>query len=1191
MRKKIKTLALRGGAFFLFLFFLALISLPNLVDMENYRSLLVAAIQRQVNGTVHVGKLRLYFDRELGVKISGISLAGENEQKISAEVLKIGFHFWPLFHRQLQVASVRLIRPIIFLQAVKGKPFASGLFRAADASLRVEEFCSTTSVGDSPSFRWCGGMNEVRLQIKRGVIVFTDRHFSAVPVTTRLREVDFSLNLSGRSGVAPFSLSAATVTEKQLGHLKIQGSLSGLSWPLDWGRIQLDCQVHGQNLDGGHYWPYYQKHVPMRHVGARVEVNGSYHGDLLGHFSSRGTIVLDDADLDYPRLFASRLPIRKLKLAYCFQLGERYDTIEIPEIRIETDDFSVSGSCQLDDIRRSRQGRIKASLTSNQLDLENIYRYLPVKIMPPQFLAFWEKCVPRGMVQIRNAYLNGSYADIAGIGSRAVKPGLCGVSLSLAGVSLKMAGTSERWQNIAGLLAATGEKITFSNLQCDLPPFFRQHINGSLDRWYHEPRLSLVDSFSLSLPDNPQLLDDFKAVGAEMLGRLPVVADALADCQQLGGRFSGTLRLDGRLAAQSVLNWQLDAAANDVVIGHPALGRPLKKIFGDLRCSSRVLELNNFSAILGQSPVNLTGRITDYRDPEKLKLDISIRSTAVHPEDLTIIPRMKARASTAAGLTSPLSYFSVKIKGFPGNPWSLLVDGRFALRHAAITLPWLPHELDDVVLTGDCQGHKLTVHEFSCRRGKSALRLAGSFNAEGNSCRLEVHGAADYLDPDDFLKKEAVVLTGEEKIPLLEIPLPFKESKLDMSMAWPKTRYGSGKSGGVTKACQWPVGQENHFSFKLPKKADIDIKRLSFSRGHSDFRLKGVVHLDEQGNMHGSLNQFSRRLQLSDIFPPPKKKYTLSMQLEKLRPYVLGQEISLTSHIGRYLSWNMDVDDLSCQATVADNELKIKSLTGSVWEGAGALSGTWALDRDLFSVMIDLRKVNLAQFNHSLALYSEKSLPLEGIGNVNLGIRWSGSDAQSWRRSLNGKVSFSFVKGRLKRFPVLANIASLLNVHQLLTLHLPDLSAGVPYDSLEGSLQIKDGVMATDDFLLLGPAVNISAGGSISLPDRQVDMEVGIQPLQAIDKAIAAVPVVGYIVTGEGKTFIVMRYSVRGPFGKTEVSAIPVRGLVEKTGGILKRLITTPVRMLRWPGKMFSPKEKKTPGMPEASGTTEDKKP
>ncbi len=1192
MRKKIKNLALRGGAFFLLLFFLALISLPNLVDLDNYRSLLMAAIQRQVNGQVSLGHLKLYLDRELGVKVIGVTLTGEHEQKINAEVLKIGFHLWPLLHRELQVASVRLIRPVIFLRKVKGEPFGSGLFRAADASLRVEEFCSTTTVGDSPSFRWCGGMNDVKLQIKRGLIVFTDRHFSAVPVTTRLREVDFSLSLSGRSGAAPFFLSAATVTEKQLGHLKIQGSLSGLSWPLDWDNIQLDCQVHGQNLDGGHYWPYYQKHVPMRHVGARVDVDGTYRGDLLGHFSSRGTIVLDDADLDYQRVFAARLPIRKLKVAYRFRLGERYNTIEIPEIRIETDDFTVSGSCRLDDIRRGRQGRIKASLTSNQLDLETIYRYLPVKIMPRQFRTFWEKRAPRGMVQIRNAYLNGSYAEIAGVGRRAVKPGLCGANLSLAGVSLKTVGIAGRWQNIAGLLAATGEKITFSNLQGDLPPFIRQHVNGSLSRWYHEPRLSLVDSFSLALPDEPQLLDDFKVAGMGILGRkLPAVAEVLAGCRQLGGRISGTLRLDGRLLPRPSLAWQLDAAANDVAVEHPALGRPLKKVFGDLRCSARTLELKNFSAVLGNSPVNLAGILTDYRNPQKLKLDVSISSTDLYPEDLNIISRVKVTSAAAVGLTSPRSYFALKIKGFPDNPWSLQVNGRFGLRHAAIALPWLSHELEDVTLIGDCQGQKLTVHEFSCRRGKSVLQLSGSCNVGGDSCRLAVNGVADYLDPDDFLQGESVDSLEKGKIPLLEIPLPFREARLNMSMEWPKTEPGSGKSGRVTKACQWPVRQENHFSFKLPEKTDINIEQLSFSRGHSDFLLNGMVHLDEQGNMHGSLNQVSRQLQLSDIFPLPKKRYTLSMRLEKLRPYLLGQEISFTSHIGRYIGWNMDVRDLNCQATVVNNRLNIKSLTGSVWEGTGTLNGDWELDQDMFSVMIDLQQINLAQFNHSLALYNEKSLPLEGMGNVNLDIAWSGSDVQSWRRNLNGKVHFSFVEGRLKRFPVLANIASLLNVHQLLTFHLPDLSEGVPYHSLDGSLQIKDGVMSTDDFLLLGPAVNISAGGSISLPDRRVDMEVGVQPLQAIDKAIAAVPVVGYIVTGEGKTLIVMRYSVRGPFGKTVVKAIPVRGLLQKTGGILKRLITTPVRILRWPEKMFSPKEKKTPGAPEASGTTEDKKP
>ena len=1193
MRKKIKKIALRSGAFFLFLFFLALISLPNLVDLENYRSLVMTAIQNQVAGTVTIRRLKLYVDREIGVKIIGFSLTDGNKQQLSAEELKIGFHIWPLLHRQLEVSSVRLIRPVVHLQAVKGEPFGSGLIRQPEIMVPAKSHCTTLSSGDSPVFTWCNTFNDVRFQIEKGTIAFTDRRFCVEPVITRLQELDFKLHFYGSSDPAPFSLSAATVTKRQTGQLSIEGSLGGLSWPLDWGGILLDCQVHGKNLDGNQYWPYYQKHVPMRHVGGLVSVDGSYQGNLLGHFISQGSIGLDNADLDYQGIFADRLPIRHLTISYRFQLVKDYITIDIPEVRIESDDFNVQGSCRLEDVRQGRQGRIKARVFSNQLDLEQIYRYLPVKIMSPQFRKFWQSHNPRGLVQISDAYLDGSYEQIAAIvRHQPLSPSLIGGTLRLSGVSLKAPGVPGNWQNLTGNLAIAGEKIDFINLHGDMPPFLRQRLNGSLSSWHHEPRLTLVDDFVLTLSEELRLSDDFKVVAAAFLGRrVPKLAAIVADCQQLSGGFAGSLRLDGNLFPETGLTWQLDGTARDLAIRHPDLGRPLKKVSGELHCSSHLLELQHFSAMVGNSPVTFTGRIVDYRDPQKLKLDISLSSTAVRPEDFSIIPRIKVK-SAAAGLSVQPSSFDLKVSGFPHDPSSMRVDGQLDLRHLAVSLPWRSHDLDDVTLVADCRGRSFKIRDFFCRSGSSEVKLSGNFSAVDDVFQVKVSAESDYFDPSDFWRQKKVVsAAGNDGKILSAAPVPFKQGLLKLSLQWPQAPPGIVDDEMSSGGNWWNLKAGKYFPLEFPEDTVIQLEQLSFFKGDSDFSLNGRLQVDSQGNFHGSLRQVSGQFLLADFFPQPKKKYTLTSRLSQYRHYLSGQEISFSSSIERFIGRSMEIDDLSCQGVVSGNRMEIKPLNGSLWEGKGKLNGSWDLDQDLFSLMVDLQQIDLAKFNQSLSLYSEKSLPLEGGGTVKVGLKWNGNDVKSWSRSLNGKADFSFVNGRLKRFQVLANIASLLNVSQLLTFHLPDLSKGVPYDTLDGSFKVKDGLMQTDDLLLKGPAVNISTGGTISLPERQVDMEVGIQPLQTIDKVIAAVPIVGYIVTGKGKTFIVMRFSVRGPFGKTVVAAIPIRGLVGKTGGILKRLITTPVRVLSWPGKILSPAEKETPATPVVSGTTEDKKP
>ena len=128
MRARLRQVGARVGAVFLFFVFLFLFSLPNLIDLDNYRPMIVGMLQRHLAGELRIGHLRPYIGREIGVKIVGFSLTGGRQQRLSAEVVKIGFHFWPLLHRRLQLASIRLVRPRVKLCLAADRPFAAELF-------------------------------------------------------------------------------------------------------------------------------------------------------------------------------------------------------------------------------------------------------------------------------------------------------------------------------------------------------------------------------------------------------------------------------------------------------------------------------------------------------------------------------------------------------------------------------------------------------------------------------------------------------------------------------------------------------------------------------------------------------------------------------------------------------------------------------------------------------------------------------------------------------------------------------------------------------------------------------------------------------------------------------------------------------------------------------------------------------
>jgi len=177
-------------------------------------------------------------------------------------------------------------------------------------------------------------------------------------------------------------------------------------------------------------------------------------------------------------------------------------------------------------------------------------------------------------------------------------------------------------------------------------------------------------------------------------------------------------------------------------------------------------------------------------------------------------------------------------------------------------------------------------------------------------------------------------------------------------------------------------------------------------------------------------------------------------------------------------------------------------------------------------------------------------------------IKASGRNKEDLKRTLQGRIEVQVDKGVLREFPVLAKIFSILNVSQLLKFRLPDMAeGGMPFNKITATVSIHDGLIETDNAFLKSEAMNMIAVGKADMLKETLDMMVGLQPLQSVDKVVSRIPVLGWILTDTDKRFITVNFEAKGAWKDPAVRAIPVREMAKEILNIIKRVFQLPVKL------------------------------
>ena len=198
-------------------------------------------------------------------------------------------------------------------------------------------------------------------------------------------------------------------------------------------------------------------------------------------------------------------------------------------------------------------------------------------------------------------------------------------------------------------------------------------------------------------------------------------------------------------------------------------------------------------------------------------------------------------------------------------------------------------------------------------------------------------------------------------------------------------------------------------------------------------------------------------------------------------------------------------------------------------------------------------------------------------GNLNGDFYLEGDpgDHLFWQKARGG-IHVQISAGTLKKFHGLAKVFSLLNVSQIFAGKLPDMDKeGMPFNLLEGSVQIGEGQAKTEDLKITSEAMNLSMVGTQRLIDDVLDFNLGIMPLRTVDKIITSIPIAGWVLAGEDKALITAHFKIEGTSEDPKVMVVPIDSVSKTVFGIFKRTLGLPGKLVKDIGTIFEKDPKK----------------
>ncbi|MFZ3207768.1 MAG: AsmA-like C-terminal domain-containing protein [Geobacteraceae bacterium] len=649
-------------------------------------------------------------------------------------------------------------------------------------------------------------------------------------------------------------------------------------------------------------------------------------------------------------------------------------------------------------------------------------------------------------------------------------------------------------------------------------------------------------------------------------------------------------------------------------------------IRGDLEMRGKDFNLRRISGNFGGSPFTLEGKITDYPLNKPSGYPFTMRMTPRQPETAWLLGKEKGQKFTLSGdstlhLTgdgytsgynlsgewdlTPAAYSYPDLINKPaGRSNSLNFRGLLTkdeARLASLNYNLAPMSLavsagyrftDKPHLKVEIRSNRFQVNEVAqLFPAVKTYRPSGIFQAA-------VSGDARSGDPADMGWEGSVSFSGvafKPPEPIKSVSnvtgaIRFHGNTLETSQLAARlgnsTIYGTGSLAGfdnptLNLTFSSPVFDMADLGLRAPKGEvrasnvqgsvylkdnNLLIKSLAGHINKSVINLKGNVQ--DLRSPKIDLSVTSPNLELSDIMLLTELKPVTG---KSEQPGRLTLKATVAAETGKIR--NIPFEKLAGTFLYEERILYLQSVElqalGGRVAGRGRIDfGTGGSPR--YQVGFNLTNVAAERLTGVMGM---KKQEITGTLSMQGELSGKGETADEFKRTALGSVKFRIEDGSLQRFAILSKIFSILNVSQLLKFQFPDMvSGGMPFNKITATLEVREGVVFTNNLFVKSDAINLSAIGKADTTRDELDVTIGVQPLQTVDKVVSRIPIVGWILTGKNHSLVTAYFEARGKLADPSVTAVPVKSMAKGIFNIFKRVFELPAKLFTDTGEVLTGK-------------------
>ncbi len=198
--------------------------------------------------------------------------------------------------------------------------------------------------------------------------------------------------------------------------------------------------------------------------------------------------------------------------------------------------------------------------------------------------------------------------------------------------------------------------------------------------------------------------------------------------------------------------------------------------------------------------------------------------------------------------------------------------------------------------------------------------------------------------------------------------------------------------------------------------------------------------------------------------------------------------------IGALQMQDLRTNEVEIEIDTRADQIKIKPLTAKLYGGKTDNTIQYDISGETPRVNI---KSNLTDLDLGAFLQAMKmSERLDGFGNINTTMQTSGLNADEMIANLNGKIGVLLKDGEIRGVSLQKTLLQVAKVYQQYKGETLDLGAELgdktKYSDLSADIDIKQGILRTNNIDLKAPGLRVAGGGSIDLNTEAINLSLNI---------------------------------------------------------------------------------------------------